>query len=276
MDTMYQASAGSPVTTLSADISETDTTIPVSAPDALPPAPNLATIYDNNNFETVLYTSKDSDSITVDSRSLQGVARNWVEGSYIARLITAYDHNTFKDNLENLAADEVDFNDEDVPYTAEETQSALESIIAANVPFDDSNFGADTDSVSNVAAALNLLADSAVVDEGSTADGDYIRYENGWQICWAHDFQLSYNDNEQLRDFWDFPVSFSSAHLFVSSTLIGSISDFSPEADEITLHNNFDPSPTSVEVSLWRIKSLTDFSSDDTASMSNIAIGRWK
>lgn len=104
MDNMYPAVAGSPVTTLSAGITETDLTIPINAPTALPPAPNLATIYDNNNFETVLYTAKDSSSITVDSRALEGVARAWGEGTKISRLITAKDHNDVKNNLESHAS----------------------------------------------------------------------------------------------------------------------------------------------------------------------------
>jgi hypothetical protein len=102
MDTMYAAEPGSPVTTTSSAISETDLTIPLNAPGALPSAPNLATLYDNDNFETVLYTSKDATSITVDSRALEGVARNWGEGTKVSRLITAKDHNTFKNNLELL------------------------------------------------------------------------------------------------------------------------------------------------------------------------------
>lgn len=98
-ETMYEALAGSPVTTLTASIIETDLVIPVSVPGALPAPPNIATIYDGNNFETVLYTAKDATTITVDSRALEGVARAWGQGTKISRLITAYDHNTFKNNF---------------------------------------------------------------------------------------------------------------------------------------------------------------------------------
>lgn len=102
MQTMYSAEAGSPITTLSSAINDTELTIPINAPAALPAAPNLATLYDDNNFETVLYTSKSTNSITVSSRALEGIARSWGAGTKISRLITAEDHNRFKSNLESL------------------------------------------------------------------------------------------------------------------------------------------------------------------------------
>ena len=61
-----------------------------------------------------------------------------------------------------------------------------------------------------------LLEDSQVVDEGSTADGDYIRFENGWQVCIQKkdDGSLDFEDpsNELYRSpllSQEYPNSFS-------------------------------------------------------------------
>ena len=48
------------------------------------------------------------------------------------------------------------------------TIPALGNLISNDIPAMQENF--------------SLLESAQVVDEGSTADGDYIRYENGWQL----------------------------------------------------------------------------------------------
>ena len=58
---------------------------------------------------------------------------------------------------------------------------------------------------------IDEVASAAVVDEGSTSDGDYIRYENGWQICVVEsgekDTGITYFD---LFDEDPYPASFES------------------------------------------------------------------
>ena len=46
---------------------------------------------------------------------------------------------------------------------------------------DPDNYGLDD--IPAMQENFSLLESAQVVDEGSTSDGDYIRYENGWQIC---------------------------------------------------------------------------------------------
>ena len=60
---------------------------------------------------------------------------------------------------------------------------------------------------------FELLASAQVVDEGSTSDGYYIRWENGWQICTveygvdltstssANDVPMSFIDAEQFTGY---------------------------------------------------------------------------
>ena len=52
--------------------------------------------------------------------------------------------------------------------------------VDTTIPSSSNNVGND---LSAIRENFELLASAQVVDEGTTSDGDYIRYENGWQIC---------------------------------------------------------------------------------------------
>ena len=80
-----------------------------------------------------------------------------------------------------------------------------------------------SDSQPKIRENFQLLEDSQVVDEGSTADGDYIRYENGWQICIVQkNIDLSSLDENKRFSVVggdadiNWPVSFDSRPFFVS------------------------------------------------------------
>ena len=65
---------------------------------------------------------------------------------------------------------------------------------------------------------FQLLEDSQVVDEGSTEDGHYIRYENGWQMCISpvlsfditNEFGAIYQSDTEERVDWNLPIDFIS------------------------------------------------------------------
>lgn len=104
MQTMYPAMVNSPATTLASDISSTDTTIPLVDASVLPDAPNLAVIgYPADiNRETILYTGKSGNNLTGCTRGFQGTARSWDAGMPVARYFTAYDHDTFISNINEV------------------------------------------------------------------------------------------------------------------------------------------------------------------------------
>lgn len=106
MQPMYEAAANSPQTTLAADIDDATTTIPVQDVSTLPPPPNIAVIwFANMTGETILYQGIDGNQLTDCIRGFQGTATAWPGGAKIARLFTAYDHNTFLTNIVKLQAD---------------------------------------------------------------------------------------------------------------------------------------------------------------------------
>ncbi|REK68008.1 MAG: hypothetical protein C6P35_03295 [Cohnella sp.] len=101
---MYPAIVNSPQTELAADINASATSIAVLNGAALPAAPNLATIGSDETAETILYTGKSGNTLTGVTRGFQGTAKAWTAGAKVARMFTAYDHDTFKANIEDIVA----------------------------------------------------------------------------------------------------------------------------------------------------------------------------
>jgi hypothetical protein len=97
---MYSAMVNSPQTELASAITDTDTTIILLDASKLPDPPNLATIGVGETAETILYTGKSGNDLTGVTRGFQGVAKAWNVGAKVARYFTAYDHEAFRQNIE--------------------------------------------------------------------------------------------------------------------------------------------------------------------------------
>lgn len=115
MKTMYEAIANSPETMLKATLNATDTTVSVVDASVLPQAPNLACIGSGDTTETIRYGAIDSENnlLLNCERGFQGVASKHLVNTRVSRNFTAYDNNTFKENIEALKVD-VDGLTEDV------------------------------------------------------------------------------------------------------------------------------------------------------------------
>jgi hypothetical protein len=100
MSTLYPAMVNSPVTELAAAIDAVATTITVLNGAALPDAPNIATIGQGENAETVMYAAKSGNTLSSVTRGFQGTARTWPISSKIARNFTAYDYDTIRTMLD--------------------------------------------------------------------------------------------------------------------------------------------------------------------------------
>lgn len=99
--TMYHAMTNSPITEIAESINAEHVDITVIDISVFPPAPNLAVIGDDEHAETILYTEIDGNTLKVQ-REIEGESRSWGAGTVIARNFTAYDHNSFKENIELL------------------------------------------------------------------------------------------------------------------------------------------------------------------------------
>jgi len=110
MKPMYSADINSDMVILEENISSSATSIKVNNVSLLPSAPNLATIgFDDSNPETILYEGIDTanNRLINVKRGFQGTAQSWEAGAKIARVFTAYDHDTFKENIEKLNSSKI-------------------------------------------------------------------------------------------------------------------------------------------------------------------------
>jgi len=102
LDTMYAGKVNSPATTLDGAINDSITTINVVDGGDLPDAPNIAVIGTGEDAETILYETKNGNELSDVTRGFQGVAKEWDSGTPVARLFTAYDYDTLRENITDL------------------------------------------------------------------------------------------------------------------------------------------------------------------------------
>lgn len=116
----------------------------------------------------------------------------------------------------------------------------------------------------------------AIIENGQTLDGDYVRFADGTQIC-SGTINLNYTDPNRVEAIWTFPMAFSTApHSFVGTPDAQSIaSNASPGTDELGAIMYSNLSTTQTQIKLHRISGLTDFDLGDFISCRVTALGRW-
>ena len=109
---MYKGVANSPETTITNNISESDTLIYVLDETRVPEPPNLMVLGTGVSAETIKVISIDGNALTVE-RGFQGVPRSWNAGTVIARNFTEYDYNALVENIKTLKT-KTDINADDI------------------------------------------------------------------------------------------------------------------------------------------------------------------
>ncbi|NLY46807.1 MAG: hypothetical protein GX053_12600 [Tissierella sp.] len=109
---MFKGVANSPETTITNNISNSDTLIYVLDETRIPEPPNLMVLGTGVGAETIKVLSIDGNAITVE-RGFQGVAKAWNAGTIIARNFTEYDYNALVENVKTLK-DNTDTNAGDI------------------------------------------------------------------------------------------------------------------------------------------------------------------
>ena len=121
----------------------------------------------------------------------------------------------------------------------------------------------------------NALA-GYIVESGSNANGNYLRFSDGTQICWKTSLTISYtNDAAYIEVTWDYPASFISqptapGPLITSwGTIVGYYGKISTLiARTIRTYN--------IRYILYRTIDAPNFTSGHSATISPVIIGRWK
>lgn len=115
----------------------------------------------------------------------------------------------------------------------------------------------------------------AVIERGSDANGSYVRFADGTQIC-THVLQLDYSGSVRLTGQWTF------ARPFAVDPVVSAIVDLAdmdmnatPSPDEVGDVRQGFLSPTICAFWLYKIKGMTAFAVADTCLVSVTATGRW-
>lgn len=243
MLTMYPGMVNSPITELAAAIDDVQTTITVVDGTKLPDAPNLAIIGRGEDAETILYTEKTGNVLSGVVRGFQGVAKAWGQGARIARFFTEYDQRAMMQNIQENA--------------------------------------------DNLAAHLNeratddvhgLLSDGKIIEEvGSNANGHYVRFADGTQICWREVY-FPLTDLQQGYTVLSYPYPAQFDRTFSNPSAFASVSVHSEDLNiqnEVVLHNG----PRTDSATSWNQIILNRISTNgniQTVELNLFAIGRWK
>jgi len=103
MKEMFYGANNSRETLLTADITDTATSIPLASINGLPDPPNLATIGTDDDAEVIYYAGMSGTTLTGCVRGFGGTtAKAWQSGEIAARCFTCYDHDAFVDNIRDL------------------------------------------------------------------------------------------------------------------------------------------------------------------------------
>lgn len=117
--------------------------------------------------------------------------------------------------------------------------------------------------------------DGAVIEHGSNANGDYVRFADGMQIC-THSADFIYNSSARMNCIWTFPATFA-AEPFASA--VPNINDFlasaAPDPSETAGVMKGSGAVASAAFWLYRISGMTDFVASDSCTAQLHAVGRW-
>lgn len=105
--TMYSGSVNSPSTELKQSITNNQTNIELKNASVLPLAPNIFTIGEDTDCETVLYLGNPVDNIVIVQRGFQGTAKAWDKDTVCARNFTEYDYRALIENITELQTPQI-------------------------------------------------------------------------------------------------------------------------------------------------------------------------
>lgn len=128
---------------------------------------------------------------------------------------------------------------------------------------------------------VGSIADGAIIERGSNANGEYERFADGTQICWLSSFSMTQNSSSTFRNTWSFPASFISAPTLMppvfphGSTSWGGSALHRQNVSCVTY--SFTSSPGSqVDYNLWFIAGYTVSPGDSVTDVHIAAKGRWQ
>src|SRR5690606_15494900 len=125
--------------------------------------------------------------------------------------------------------------------------------------------------VSALAPYVQALLDSRIVEMGSNSNGEYVRWENGLQICFVRGVAFTGDGTPGVKTgYWTHPAEFASSPAIVGRNT----HDFEDPAWHIEVNPGGASGITNV---FWRAyRTRTSWTSGTEYLLHYIAIGRWK
>ena len=119
------------------------------------------------------------------------------------------------------------------------------------------------------------LPTGAVIEQGQNANGSYVRWADGTQICWLDNFTLSANAETVVQEWWTYPAAFAAAPAITFS--VGLVN-----ADWVGLARTqvsawgpiIAPGTTSAKLAIYPVAG-TGTVTATVSGTSPMAIGRW-
>lgn len=109
-------------------------------------------------------------------------------------------------------------------------------------------------------------------EEGSGANGYFLRLASGTQIC-RHDVTLNFDSSSACTATWTYPAAFSASPSVIGTVKL--ISGATPNENQLNPLRSPSAGATSATLRLGRITGQTDFQSGDTVTCTVIAVGKW-
>lgn len=159
LNKMYDGVSNSPDTFLTSPLASGGNIMYVADSSVFGTLPNLAVLGSGANAETVLITSKRSDQGLNIQRAVEGVARDWVKATIVARNFTNYDYKQLKENIEKINNSK-----QEILTAGNNIQITNGRISATDTKYDDTQIKKDIATLKNsqLAKASQTEAESGV------------------------------------------------------------------------------------------------------------------
>ena len=114
-----------------------------------------------------------------------------------------------------------------------------------------------------------------IIERGSNANGDYIKFADGTMMCWQT-VTFTYQSGARLGASWTFPAPFANAGAAISGSYSAASGSYTSMASwEVGAINTLGLTATSVTVGCMHPTNLTYSASAAASSIRVLAVGRW-
>lgn len=122
------------------------------------------------------------------------------------------------------------------------------------------------------------VSDGAVIETGSTADGYYVRFADGTQIC-THTLDLTFSNVQRLAATWTYPIGFVAGQGVSVSMSVASEFSATPAPEDLgwmggRVGNG--QAENAISLRIYRHSGGADFASGDVMTVYASAVGRWR